>query len=143
MGTQNGREYQKSLYRFGAFVKLSMLLFSPLTGTCPRKWRITPQHSSALVYVGCLLLGKDPESPFGKDAYDPVPLAEQLVLANLCLSGKKGIPKRKGRGWGNPGHQQGELCSVPRGSESVMGGDLFNLTAGQGERPQGHKGKRR
>lgn len=53
-------------------------------------------------------------------------LAEQLVLAKLCLSGKKGIPKRKGRGWGNPGHRQGELRSVPRGSESFMGGDLFN-----------------
>ena len=36
--------------------------------------------------------------------------------------------ERKGflRGKEEAGYRQGELCSVPRGSESFMGGDLFN-----------------
>lgn len=43
-------------------------------------------HSPAtLVHAGCLLLGEGPGSSFGRDAQDLISLAEQLVLAKLCL----------------------------------------------------------
>ena len=73
---------RKHFTDLGILSHSAALLYSSLTGTCPRK---VENHSpDTLVYAGCLLLGKEPGSPFGRDAHDPVSLAEQLVLAKLC-----------------------------------------------------------
>lgn len=81
---QNGRECQKPFYRPSGFVKFSNTgVYSSLTGMCPGE--VENNSPAPQAYGGCLLLGESPESPLGRDAQGPVSLAEQLVLAKLCV----------------------------------------------------------